>query len=778
MEDYQYIGKHTLRVDASDKVLGTAKYVGDLYVSDMLFARCLRSDLPHALIKKLDTSPAMKVPGVVAVITSEDLLEHGNYGFPVSDGYVLAYKKVRYVGNAIAAVAAKTPEAALDGVKAIICEMEPLPAITDMDHALDPDAPQIGPDRTDGKSPNYLDCSIVRKGNARDLFEQSEVKLDLVYRVPPQEHAYLETEGGLAIPTTEGGVTVYASNQSPWIAHGHIVRTTGLLPHKVRVIQPPVGGSFGGKDDLNYETACQVAKLALVTGRPVRMTFSREESMIASYKRDAMNMHIQLGADNKGKLHACVFDAILDSGGYSSQSGFTGWRAAMHAMGAYKYDAVKVDVTSVYTNNGYAGAFRGFGNTEVCSAIERAIDEMAEKVKMDPIDFRLKNCLRVGDTLPHGQKLTESVGLEECLNKVREHSDWDRKRFEFPKSNKNSNIHRGIGVSAMFHGSSMGAEGVDEAHGNIWIENDNTVVITSALTDYGQGSRTVYTLIAAEELGIPPERIKMLRPDTNTAADSGPTVASRSTIVGGNAIRHASITLNQTIQFAAADLLKCEASQLIREGDYFIGPTEEPVKWDTVVNHARKLGLSLSEKTKWRSPDGHWDSVTGQGTPYFAYHFAAHVAEVEVNMGTGQTVITGYWAAHDTGKVIFPEGAYGQAYGGVAQGVGYALMEDVIYENGFLQTVVFDVYLIPTSLDVPAINAEFVETTNTIGPYGAKNIAEPALVPTSPAILNAIYHATGKRIYQLPANLERVLLGHTLKKEGSTTACRIGLLTS
>lgn len=778
MAETQFVGKPARRVDALEKVLGTAKYVGDLSFPNILFARTLRSDLPHATIKKLNPKPALSVPGVIAVITSDDFIDHANYGFPVKDAFVLAYQKVRYVGDAIAAVAAETPQAAIEGIKAIEYELDPLPILSDPSRALELDAVQVGPQRSDGKHPNFLDCSIVRKGEPQVIYNQCAVKLDQYYHVPHQEHAYMETEGALAIPTPEGGVIVYSSNQSPWITHGYLVNLLGLPPHMVRVIQPPVGGSFGGKDDLNYETSCQVAKLALITNRPVKMTFSREESMIASYKRDAMIMHIQIGADSDGSLRSCKFDATLDSGAYSSQSSFTGWRASIHAMGSYRYDACHVDITGVYSNNGYSGAFRGFGNTEVCSAIERAIDEIAEKTNQDPIDFRLINCLRIGDTTPHGQKLTESVGLEECLKQVRQISDWDRKRSDYPIYNKTSIIKKGIGVAALFHGTSMGAEGIDQAHGNLWIENDNTVFLTSALTDYGQGSRTVFTLIAAEELGIPPHQIKMLRPDTNTAADSGPTVASRSTILGGNAIRIAANKLKQTINFAAADLLRCDLPQLLFENGYFIGPSEEPISWNTVVNHARELGLSLSEKSIWRSPDIHWDPINGHGTPYFSYHFGVHVVDVEVDSGTGKTNIVGYWAAHDAGKVIFPQGAYGQVFGGIAQGIGYALFENIDFDHGFLQNTNFDEYLIPTALDVPDIHVVFVETTNSVGPYGAKNIAEPSLVPSSPAILNAIYHATGRRIYDLPANLERVLIGHDLHKTGDDRACRIGLQTS
>lgn len=769
------VGKPARRVDALEKVLGTARYVADYRLPDMLYARALRSEVPHGRILKLDVTPALQVPGVRAVVTSHDFVDHGLYGFPVKDKYMLAHQKVRYVGEAIAAVAAATPEAALAGVRAIICDLEPLPPLLDMDRALDPDAPQVGPNRSDGQHPNFLDRSVVRKDVPEELFRHCEVVLDQRYSVPPQEHAYLETEGALAVPTPEGGVVVYCSNQSPFVNQGNLALVLGLPHNMVRVIQPPVGGSFGGKDDLNYESSGQVAALALKTGRPVRMTFSRDESMVASYKRDAMHMHVQLGADVDGRLRACKFEGTLDSGAYASESPFTGWRASIHAMGAYRYDACQVDITSVYTNNGYAGAFRGFGNTEVCLAIEQAIDELAQATGIDPIDFRLKNCLRLGDETPHGQVLTESVGLTECLTRVRELSDWDRKRREFPVHNAESDVCKGIGVAALFHGLSLGAEGADYAASTLQVNQDNSITLTSGLTDYGQGSRTVFTLIAAEELGVRPERIHMHRPDTNTALDSGPTVASRSTILGGNATRVAARNLAQMIEFAAADLLGCQLPQLVRDGEAYVGPDEEPVAWERVIDHARAMGLTLSAYGKWSAPEIHWDHHAGRGTPYFAYHFAAQVVEVEVDTGTGKTDVVGIWAAHDSGKVIFPQGAFGQVYGGIAQGLGYALTERADYDGGFIQSTNFDEYLIPTAMDMPDIQAVFVETGLSAGPYGAKNIAEPAMVPTAPATLNAIAHATGRRIRDLPASLERVLLGHDLHKAGSSTACKLGL---
>jgi CO/xanthine dehydrogenase Mo-binding subunit len=676
----------------------------------------------------------------------------------------------------MAVVAADTPEAALAGVQAIVCRLEPLPGLFDMDRALDPNAPQVGPDREDGRHPNFLNHELVRKADPLPVLANCPVTVDNLYTVTPQEHAYLETEGALAIPSPEGGVTVYVPCQSPFVNQGNVARALNLPLHRVRVIQPPVGGAFGGKDDLNYYSSGQVAALALKTGRPVRMTFSREESMIAGYKRDGMHMRVRLGADNAGVLRACKFEGTLDSGAYASTSVFTAWRANIHAMGGYRYDACHVDITSVYTNNGYSGAFRGFGNTEVCAAIEQAIDELANAAGMDPLDFRLKNCLREGDDLPHGQRLAESVGLTECLETVRRASEWDRKRAEYARQPA-GDIRRGIGVAAVFHGTSLGAEGMDQATSTMDIQRDYSIGLTSGLTDYGTGSRTVFTLVAAEVLGVNPDRIKMHRPDTNTAIDSGPTVASRASILGGNAVRVTSQNLLNLLDMAAADLLRCPVDRLLRVDESYIGPTEEPMPWEAVVDHARSMGLVLSAHGQWTAPEIHWDHHQGRGEPYFAYHFGAQVAEVDVDMRTGRTQVLNMWAAHDLGKTLFPQGAYGQLYGGITQGIGYALFEEANYAEGYLQETNFNEYLIPTAVDVPEIHGYLVEKPFSGGPFGAKNIAEPSLVPTAPAILNAIAQATGRRVRDLPANLERVLLGKALHPKGSAASCKLGLKT-
>jgi CO/xanthine dehydrogenase Mo-binding subunit len=783
MTEKQFVGRPATRVDALEKVLGTARYVDDYHLPGTLVARALRSTLPHARIISIDVTPALKIPGVRAAITSEAFVNHGRYGYPVQDMFMLAHERVRYAGDALAAIAADTEEALRSGLQAIHLELEELPGVFDPQAALSPQAPLVGErpwDSPDLPRGNLLNRYVVRKGEPEGILAGCEVRLDEEYSTMHQEHAYLETEGALAVPWPgKNGVTVYANCQSPFLARGNLVQTLGLLQENVRVIQPVVGGAFGGKDDLMYQTTGQVAKLALLTGLPVKMTFSREESIIASYKRDAMQMHIQLGSSPDGTLRAGQIHAVVDSGAYAAITPFTAWRSSIHAMGPYRYEACHVDVDVAYTNNGYSGAFRGFGNTEVCAGIEQAVDELAYRLGKDPLEFRLHNCLRPGDTTPHGQVLGEDVALAECLEQVRKISDWERKRSAIQSAQLQAvipgEIRRGLGVAAVFHGMSLGAEGADFAVSTLAINPDDSLTLTSGLTDYGTGSRTVFTLIAAETLGIRPDRINMLRPDTDTAFDSGPTVASRSTVMGGNATRIAAMRLDSLLMQAAADLFDCQMVQIIRHGENFVSPDEETVPFEQVVQHARSMGLTLSAQGRWDAPENYWSFEKGQGKPYFAYHFGAQVAEVQVDTGTGKVEVTGFWAAHDTGTVIFPQGALGQLYGGITQGLGYALMERVDYDQGYIQATNFDEYLIPTSLDVPEIVGVFVEKPFTPGPFGAKNIGEPGMIPTAPAILNAIFHATGRRIRNLPANLERVLLGHDLRKEGSNMACKLGL---
>lgn len=746
----KYIGNpHTHSVDGLEKVLGTAKYVGDMTMPAMLHAKTLTSPLPHARIVRLDTSPALEVPGVVAVITSQDFVDNGSFGWPVKDAFVLAHEKVRYVGDMIATVAAETEEAARKGVQAIILELEALPVVSDPAKALDDSSPLV-PLQAPMDKGNLCERLIVRNGDPDALLKECDYVLDQTYDFQHQEHAYLETEGALAIPEPDGGLTIYANDQSPHINRGNAAATLGLPEEKVRIIQPPVGGSFGGKDDIGYQFAAQSGRLALITQRPVRLVFAREESLKTSYKREGMSLHLKIGMDKQGNIRAGKAYLLADSGAYASMTPLAAWRASMHALGTYRYEATHVDTDVVYTNNGYSGAFRGFGNTQSAAATEVAIDELAYQTGMDPVEFRLQNMLRTGDNAFTGNVLQHEVGLAKCIEWVTGQANWKAKRAEYARQDPNAGELHGMGIGCYFHGSGLGGEGLDYARAKLEINRDHSVTLQSGLTDYGQGSRTVFSLIAAETLGVSLERVDMLRPDTDTALETGPTVASRASMVGGNAARVAAEKLLHTLELAAADMLSCAPEQLIRHGENFIGPDESPVAFEAVVDHAFELGYQLSAAGYWQLPEIHWDFDKGTGTPYFTYSYGAQIADVTVDRNTGKVKVNKIWAAHDASQIIFPNGAKGQMMGGVAQGLGYALTEGFSFKDGIPQKSNLNQYHLPTSLEVPEIETKFVETKFPNGPYGAKNLAEPVMIATTPAIANAVFQATGVRCRSFP----------------------------
>ena len=750
---FVHVGNRNVQsVDGTDKVSGITRYVDDIDIPGVLHAKVLRSPVPHAVINTLDTQAALAVPGVLAVITSEDFVDHGSLGWPVKDAYILAHNKVRCVGDPIAAVAAETEAAAIAGIEAIKLELQTLPVVDSVHTALDENSPII-PD-IDSNNGNLCLTHIVRNGDPQPLLAETANKVDQTYTFEHQEHAYIELEGALAIPEIDGSVTVYANDQSPFINRDNTAAVLGLPKDMVRVIQPPVGGSFGGKDDIGYQCTAQAAKLALITDRPVKLVLKREESMKASYKREAMEIRMRVGADADGFLQAVQADLTVDSGAYASMTPLAAWRASMHAGGCYRYQAAQVDTQVIYTNNGYSGAFRGFGNTQACAAIEVAIDELAYQLKLDPIDFRLKNVLVNDDFAFTGNKIAFDVTVDRCLSWVREESDWDHKRSAYGSHMKDNGVRRGVGVACYFHGSGLGGEGVDYATAKLRIEPDYSLTLQHGMTDYGQGSRTVFTMLAAEVMGIQPERVHMLRPDTQTANESGPTVASRATLVGGNAVKLTADKLNQTLLLAAGNLLGCNQEEVRPHMGLYISPSENEATFEEVVDHARKLGLQLSAEGYWQIPEIHWDFEKGTGTPYFTYCYGAQVAEVEVGQDK-QIKVRKIWAAHDGGTIIFPVGAQGQMIGGIAQGVGYALTEGFSYKAGYPQKVNLAEYAIPTALDMPEIEVVFLDTYQNRGPFGAKGLAEPTMIATAPAIANAVFHATGERLRDFPLRLER-----------------------
>ena len=428
MTERQYVGHPAGAVDGLDKIRGQAKFVGDYQLPGMLHTRVLRSQVPHARIVRLDVSPALKVPGVVAAITAKDFVDHSLWGWPIKEQYILAYSKVLYVGQGVAAVAAETAEAARAGIEAIELELEELPAVFDPDQALAPGALQVPLESPTGQG-NLCETIIVRYGEPDPILQACAVLYEETFHTGRQEHDYLEPEAALAIPQPDGSVTVHYNGQSPFINQSHLTQVLGLPAEKVRIIQPVVGGSFGGKDDLGYQTSGQVAALALKTGRPVKLVLGREESMIASYKREPMAIRFKLGADAEGNLQAAKVEMLADSGCFSSMTTLAMLRASLHAAGAYRYQAVHVDTQAVYTNNGFSGAFRGFGNTDAAAAIEQAIDDLAHRLGRDPIDYRLQNCVRQGDRFMSGNAVEHEVKLPAQILKFAGVTMCDTKRL-------------------------------------------------------------------------------------------------------------------------------------------------------------------------------------------------------------------------------------------------------------------------------------------------------------------------------------------------------------
>jgi CO/xanthine dehydrogenase Mo-binding subunit len=758
MKKLQFVNNPAAQpVDGMEKVLGKAKFVGDIHLPGMLHAKVLRSELPHAKIIRLNTKPAYDVPGVIEVITSDDFVGSGSFGWPVKDAFILAYQKVRYIGDPIAVVAAESEEAAMMGIEVIELELEPLAIVSSIHDAL-AEGTAVIPLEPNPEGGNLAASHVVRNGDPLQIIEKSHLNFNGSYYFAHQEHAYLETEGAVALPEPDGGVTIFANDQSPFINRTNAAIVLGLDPELVRIIIPPIGGSFGGKDDIGYQTTAQVGKLALKCGRPIRLVLGREESMTASYKREAMEINLNIGVQKNGKLEAVKAEILADSGAYASMTPLSAWRATMHAAGAYRYDAATVDTKAVYTNNGYSGAFRGFGNTQAAAASEIAIDEIAEKLGIDPIDFRLKNCLKKGDKAFTGNQIDDEVSLKASLEWARTASQWDKKRVDYQDQPSSQEFHRGIGVANYFHGAGLGGEGLDYAYITLEVLPDFTIKLQSGLTDYGQGSRTVFTLLAAEVLSVEPARILMPLPDTQTAMESGPTVASRASIVGGNAVRVSAGKILNQLNIAAADHFNCTADEVRRFGEKFISPEEDELTFEETVQQAWSIGFQLASQGYWQIPRIHWDFEGGNGIPYYTYCYGAQVAEVEVDRRNGSVTVLGIWAAHDGGLVIYPNGAKGQLIGGIAQGIGFALTEGFTFAECNPEKLNFDEYKIPTSMDVPEIEVKFVETVFSDGPYGAKNFAEPVMIATAPAIVNAVFQATGVRFRQLPINSDLLKL--------------------
>jgi CO/xanthine dehydrogenase Mo-binding subunit len=757
LPEISMIGQSVPRTDAYAKATGKLTYVDDLPQDGFLHGKILRSPHSHALIKSINTEKAKKLAGVIAVLTAQDVPGRNGFGLYVPDQPVICGDKVRFVGDGVALVAAESEERAVEALSLIEVEYELLPSVYDPREALKSESTYIH-----GKS-NLLSHNKLRKGDVENGFGEADLILERSYEVPFGEHAYLEPDVAMAIPQQDDTMLVQGPMQVPFSVRRNLAAVLDVPISNVRVRQISTGGAFGGKVDTSIDLGCRAAVLAAATGQPIRMALEREEVTLQTVKRHPHFMQIKIGAKEDGSLVAFEGTIYNEQGAYASVGPLVPPAAGVNIHstlmmpGPYEIPNCKVDSYLCLTNNPPGGAMRGFGAPQVCFAHESIMDELALELGISPFDIRRKNALKLYSVTPFGQSLDQSVGLIDTLDACAKKFDWQR-RYSEPGSVKiEDNKYRGVGIAMGWYRTSGGYSS-DGCGANVYVHEDGSVLVSSGIVEMGQGSHTVLRQICAEELGVRLDDVRLVQPDTDLVPESGPTVASRSTTLMGNAIILAARQVKESVLDMAAQMLAVSLQKLEVKAGYIYDRENASnfLNFKDVAAKCMATGKRLIGQGWWTPPTASLDSDTGQGNPYFVYTYSTQMAEVIVDDETGQVEVTDYVAAFDIGKAINPQLVEGQIEGGVAMGLGYALMEEVILQDGHIQNIDLRDFLVPTSLDVPKIDTAILEIENKLGPFGAKGMGEMPNIPVAPAVVNAIANACNARIRSLPAHPEKV----------------------
>jgi len=761
------VGNEVPRVDGLAKVNGKAVYGDDIRMKNMLYGACRYADIPAGRIDSMDLSEAENIPGVIRIATWNDIPGQRSLGVIIPDYPPIIDNEIAYRGDVIAVVAAESYEAACLAVDKIKVNYTPWEPITSPEEAMKPGARLIH---------SELDSNIINhhhtvKGDIDAGFAASTRIFEREYEVGFQEHGYIEPESITAyLDDNEQIMTISGSIQNAHRIRGIVAKYLDLPQAKVNVKRSVLGGSFGGKDDIIDNLACRAALLVHLTGRPVKFTYNREQSMRESYKRHPYKMKYRIGLDDDAHIQAMKIEIIADGGSYSGQTVFVTWRSSVQAAGPYNIPNVRVDVTGVYTNNNYTSAYRGYGAPQVIFANESLMDEVAEIIGLSPVEFRLRNVLQQGDTSMAGQVFDKhKVSAEEVLQKSLIKAEFEAKRAHYRELNAQGGpIRYGIGFALSHRGCSLGAEGLDASSALMQVNADGSVNISTSVSENGQGLQTTMSLLAAEAFGIGLERVMFSEPATAMIADGGSTVASRGTLMGGQAILSAANKIKKRMAAAIKETLKAGSDDDLvwREGRVFNRRhPEHSLSFQQVVDMTKATGANLSSYGWHVAPDIHWDEEKGSGSPYFTWVYGCQIADVAVDMRTGKVTVNNVVATHDVGKVINPVGFVGQVYGGVMQGmIGYGMLEDFNTEHGVVKSENFDTYLLPTIKDMPHIDVIAVENYDNAGPMGAKVIGEPVLELGAAALNNAVSFAIERHNRTLPLTLEQVRLGYNLKK--------------
>lgn len=768
-KQFDVLGTTPPRADAYEKVTGRARYTADMHLPDMLYGGGKSAGIASGRIVSIDASRARAIPGVRCVLTPADVKKHVSCS---SHRYIT--DRPRFCGDLVALVAAESPTLVQQALDAIAVQYEEYPAVLTIRDALAPDAPRVRDEYQDNRftETHYS----IRKGDVEAAFARCDVILEREYETQCVEHAYIEPEAALAYHNpADGRITVHCCTQAPYFTRRYIADMLSLPVHQVRVVQETIGGTFGGKEDGVGMLAARTAYLSRITGRPVKWIYSREESIERTGKRHPYLLRYKAGALRNGRIVAWQATQIANAGAYSNHTPIVNWRASMISAGAYDIENVSTDTYGVFTNTPPSGAFRGYSSPQLLYAQEQFIDELAEALGMSEVELRRINRLHDGSLAVTGAPV-EHVTLGRVMDLAVEQTGYAQKRRTY--TGQTGRLRKGIGMAIAHRGCGFGAESPDATGTMLILNEDGTATVNCALTENGQGMRTAYCMIAAEALGVPYDAVRFYGGDTQTIPDGGITAASRGTAAGAQSVRKAGEALNAVMRRNAVELGYFQKDKwpdapasvtaediVLRHGMFYHKDAPDyQVPLAEVCNAALWSGMQLSSFAWYRPAPFDHDHKTGKGCAFRSYAYGCVIAEVTVDTGTGFVTVDRVTSTHDVGTAVHPELIRGQVYGGIVMGQGFALTEDVELRQGRVSSRNLDSYIIPTALDAPEMQVNIVESDDPNGTYGAKSIGEPAMEMIAPAIANAIYNATGRRLRTNPASLENTLLGKKLTR--------------
>lgn len=714
----------------------------------MLHAVPVYADFISAKDVRIDAAQALALRGCVRVITAVDVPGSTMFGQIEKDYPIMISDRIRSWGDVCAIVVAESRDAAKAAAALVKVTATPLKPVLTVDEALEPGAPVV---------PSYGDTNVVthhrlRHGNPEPLFAGCELVLEEEFGTQAIEHAYMEPETAVCVPRSDGVVEVYGSMQHPFSTRRFVAAFLGEPLSNIEVYTIAVGGGFGGKDDNAAAVCARAALAARLTGRPVKLRYDREWSFRETYKRHPYRLRYKVGVSSEGRVLAVKATMHADSGAYLSVTPWVTWRSTAQCFGPYTIDNIHADVYGVATNNIFSGAMRGFGAPQVNFAVEQLMDMIAHTLKIHPLGLRRINMVKQDSVTVTGQKLNgHTVSLEDVMNRV-VHEIGFRKKYEqcsFGKA-EGDELY-GIGLSISYRGSSLGAEGMDFCSCIINGQYDGSILLETGIHENGQGSESAMSLILADELGVDLGRIRYRRSSTSAIPDSGTTVATRGTIMGGSAVVVAARQYRKLLSERLAERLRCKPEEVTFHDDKIWGLNfAYSLTWEEALRELFLQRVTPYAFGTYQAPPVSWDDTTGQGDAYFTYVYSCQAVELSVNKKTGAVKLLNIVAGHDIGKAINKAMVLGQIYGGVTQGVGMALMEDFVRKDGKAGCLNFDTYRIPRMTDLPEMTGIIVENHDPNSLTGAKGIGEPALELIAPAIANAVFNATGVRYRTMP----------------------------